>query len=269
MSDFETVEHSGDTRVLSWLPTPTDHPFHVSALPTWESTGLPTLALKDIPPFKRHWDSVPILDQNGKGACLPHAWTAATMIARAISGAPYVPLSPWFLYSLINHGQDSGSNAGDACQALTETGICAADLVPYGTIGPAGYNEAAKTAAARFKLRPDGAVSIQGFEQAVSAAYYGWCVCFDLCAGGGFDVDSDGVCAFLGGGNNHEVMAGEEFAMIGGQPRIGGRNSWGTRWGVNGRCLWTPQHLDGSQETYAVRFVIDDPQDNTLPPAVN
>jgi len=197
--------------------------------------------------------------------CLPHAWTTAMMLARAVSGAGFTKLSPWFLYSLINGGRDAGSNAGDAYQALTTTGICPDALVPYATIRPAGYNADAKTAAARFKIQT--AYQIQGFEQAVIAAALGYGITFDLHAGMGFDVDSSGICAYCYGlGNNHEVFAGEQYALINGKPYIGGRNSWGTQWGVQGRCYWQPKHLDNSDETYAVTLVSADPQDpNALP----
>lgn len=235
-------------------------------LPGWSSTGLPTLKLSEIPEFDRTQSSVPILDQNGKGACLPHAYSEAVMIARAISGAPFIKLSPWFLYSLINRGMDQGANAGDAIEALLTIGIATDESVPYGTIRPAGYSQQAKTIAQRFKLRD--AVKIEGFEQAVSAVYFNWAVCFDLQAGPGFDTNQDGICKYLGPGNNHEVLAADKFKLINGKPYLGGRNSWGTRWGQNGHCYWSPNHLDGSNETYAVRFIQDDPQDNDLPPAI-
>ncbi len=255
----------GHRRWLAALPTPDGH--LMKALPTWAGAGFPTIPRSDWRLFSRPWASVPMLDQDGRGACLPHAWAEAVMIARAISGAPHVDLSPWFLYSLINGGSDDGSNAGDALQALTTTGIAPVSDVPYGIIRPAGYSQAAMKAAARFKLTD--AVAINGFDQAVSAALMGWTVCFDCQAGGGFDVDRDGVCAYLGRRTNHEVMAGEAVARLAsGQYVLGGRNSWGTSWGMLGRCYWTEDHLNNSQETYAVRFVADDPQDPDMPPVL-
>jgi len=268
--EFPYLDAGGEKRLLARLPTPQDHKIR-TLIPTWDqgvSAGtLPPVQFKDIKPFKHIRDDVPILDQDGKGACLPHAWTSATMISRAISGAAFTKLSPWFLYSLINGGWDAGSNAGDALQALTETGICPDSDVPYATIRPKGYNAAAMKAASRFKLRT--AYKIEGFEQAVIAASLGYAITFDLHAGMGFDVDSDGICAYLRlGGNNHEVMAGEEYVTINGKPYIGGRNSWGEQWGVKGRCYWQPNHLDHSEETYAVAFTTDDPSDSNMPPVI-
>ncbi len=264
--DFPSIQHGGHTRILNWRPTPKGHP--MMALPGWESTGLPSLKLSDIPEFDRRRMTVPILDQDGKGACLPHAFASAMMIARETSGAPYVPLSPWFLYTLIDNGVDKGSNAGDAIAALTKYGICENDKVPYGSVGLTAYPDALMANAARFKLRVDGCVKIAGFEQAVCAAYFDWCVCFDLQAGNGFDADSDGVVPYLGPDTNHEPLAGERYKLIDGQPRLGGRNSWGTTWGDKGFCYWTPEHLDNAQEMYALKFVVDDPQDPEMPPAI-
>jgi hypothetical protein len=268
-NDLPYVEQDGEKRILARLPTPKGHA--VFSVPTWDegvaSGELPDIPFKDVKPFSRVRTDVPILDQDGRGACLPHAWSEAVMISRAVSGAPFVKLSPWFLYTLINGGRDAGSNAGDAYEALTSIGISPDADVPYATIRPRGYNQAAMTSAGRFKLRI--AFQIKGFEQAVIAASLGYAVPFDLCAGAGFDVDSDGICRVLRGFNNHEVLAGEEYRIVKGRPYIGGRNSWGTRWGVEGRCLWQPAHLDGSQETYAVEAVAEDPQDGDLPPPLN
>lgn len=266
--DGEQVEYyidpHGEKRYLTALPTPDDH--KMKALPDWVGAGFEVLDLKQIQPFSRIWDVVPILDQNGKGACLPHAWTTGFMIARAISGAPYVKLSPWYLYSLINNGRDAGSYAGAAVEALLEKGICRDELVPYATVRRTYDTHAADSDAVNYKLRE--AVQITTFEQAVTAAFWGWAILFDVEAGGGFDTNNEGVCAFLGRRNNHEVMAGEEFKLLkSGEPVIGGRNSWSEKWGVKGRCYWTRRHIEASQTTYALRYTVVDPHDKMPPPA--
>jgi hypothetical protein len=198
------VDPQGETRLLAAFPTPRDH--MMFSLPTWEQAGFPTIPRSDWRAFDERQKSIPILDQDGKGACLPHGFATACMSAVLKSGAKFVELCPWFLYTLINRGMDAGSNAGDAIQALTTTGIAPKGIVPYGTIRPKGYNSTAMAAASRFKLLD--AVQIKGFDQAVSAILLGFDVTLDVCAGPGFDTNSEGVCRYLMGPNNHEVFMG-------------------------------------------------------------
>lgn len=196
--------------------------------------------------------------------CLPHAFATACMVSKAVAGDPYVDLDPFFLYTLINGGRDQGSNAGDAVQALTSVGICPRGIVPYGTVRPKGYSTKAMEAASACKLRD--AVEIKGYEQFLTAILLGWGVTFDVQAGGRFNTDSDGVCGYLGGWTNHEVFAGEEIKKVKGVLLPGGRNSWDVRWGVQGRCLWTPRHCDSSNTSFALRFVYGDPNDHSVIP---
>ena len=247
------VDPQGETRILAALPTPTNH-MMMSAVPTWLEAGYQTIDRKDWRTFSRVQSSVPILDQNGKGACLPHAFARWMMLLRIKMGLPFVKLSPWFLYSLINRGMDAGSNAGDAIQALRTTGICPDDLVPYTTIRPKGYNQAAMQAASEFKLVE--AVRLKGFDEVVSAVIQGWDVCIDVCAGAAYNTDSDGVVRYLPGGNNHEVFVGEGLARLAsGEYVLDGANSWGERWGVKGRCFYRDRTINASGECWAGRIL--------------
>lgn len=260
------ITPDGEKRFLAALPTPSDH--IMRALPTYEGAGFDMIPRSAWPThqFSRRWTVVPILDQNGRGACLPHSWARRCMLARVRSGAPFVKFSPWFLYTLINGGVDAGSNAGDALQALKTTGICHWESVPYLTIRPRGYSQAAMSEAAQNKL--GDAVRITSFEEAVSAAYFGWDICFDVYAGSFFNTDSRGIVPRRRGPNNHEVGAGEEFKLLpDGTPLIGGDNSWGTQWGMNGFCYYLEDTINDSQETYAVRWMAQDPTDSEMPPA--
>lgn len=253
---------TGVRRWLTAFPSPPDHPLRSS--PTWTQAGLPLLSYAEMGDFARVWSVVPILDQEESSACLPHAFAEAMMIARAVSGAPYIPLSPWFLYSLINGGVDLGSNPGDAVTALMQYGIAPASLVTPGTLGPPGINKAATTAATRFKMRKQ--VRITTMLEAVNAAWFGWAIPFDINADG-LNTSPNGVATYTPGGSNHEVLAGEQFRLdpkLG--PLLGGRNSWGTAFGVNGRCWWTTRHIENSMETHAIQSAYDDPQDADMPP---
>lgn len=262
------INAGGEKRLLTWRPTPKGHPTF-GALPTWEQhaadEGLPPIRFADLKPWRSVRTDVPILDQNGRGACVTHSAAANVMLARAAAGYTFVDLCPWWLYCQVNRGVDAGSNLGDAVQVLTAKGIPPRGIVPERSVRiDRATDVKAVEQAGRFKVAKVARIT-GGFEQACVAAFLGYGVSFDLCAGLGFDVNSDGVCRVCLGFNNHEVLAGEEFALIGGKPYIGGRNSWGTQWGVQGRCYWQPAHLDRSQETIAIRFVDPDPQDPDAP----
>jgi hypothetical protein len=206
-----------------------------------------------------------VVEGIGVHNCVAHAFASAAMIARSMSGAPYVPLSAWFLYSMINGGHDGGAIGGDAVEVLQKHGICPFNLVPYGTIKPAGYSDEARKAATRFMLL--NYVQIKTFEEAVNAAYYGWGIGFDVRVAGQFETDKHGAPPFSRGQNNHEVFAGEEYVILpDGRRAIGGRNSWSEKWGVDGRCYWTEDHINYSDTCFAIQYMIEDPEDAEMPP---
>lgn len=258
----------GEKRLLTWLPTPKTHGLF-AALPTWEQhaadEGLPDISFGKLPFWNTPRTDVPIIDQNGRGACVAHAAVSAVMLARAAAGYSFVDLCPWWLYCRVNRGVDAGANLGDAVQVLSEVGVPPRGIVPEKSyrIDPA-IDDKAAAQAGRFKVAKVARIT-GGFEEACVAAFLGYGISFDLCAGVGFDTDANGVVPFLRGTNNHEVLAGESLVQIQGYPYLGGRNSWGTSWGMAGRCYWQPQHLDRSYETVAVRFVDPDPQDPDAP----
>jgi len=261
-----------ERRFLARLPTPRDHP--MMALPGIEADpALVPLPKSQWPSlaFNRVHEEVPILDQDGKGACEAFDWTSSFMLLRARAGAPYVALSPWFLYSLINGGFDGGSNAGDALQALLTTGICADALVPGQPIRPAGISAAARAGAARFKLKEAIQLTAGNGDdtigQVLVAAAMGWNISCDVQAGGAYNTSSDGTTAFLGGRTNHAQTIGEGIRFDSqGNPQFRHRNSWGTSWGQGGFGWLTTRHILASQELYAIRSTIEDPQDPDMPP---
>src|SRR5262245_42007274 len=102
-----------ERRYLALIPTPANHRMMAAAPGFEQATGIKPIPRSGWPDlvFERRHTDVPILDQDGKGACVPHGGTSAVLLARARSGAPYVALNPWFLYTLINHGVDAGAMA--------------------------------------------------------------------------------------------------------------------------------------------------------------
>jgi len=259
-----------ERRYLAKLPTPKGHA--MMALPTFgeflAGAGNPLIPRAEWGrhEFEAPAKAVPMLDQNGHGACVGYAHGGAAMVLRARSGAPFVHLASDFLYTLINGGVDMGANGGDAIQALTATGICSQSLVSGRPVRPRGVSQACVTDAARFRLRKSyRAASV---EEAVTAAVMGYQLTFAVQAGGRYNTDADGTIAYLGRFLNHEQQCGEGLRVVGGKAQILGRNSWGQAFGQNGFGWFTENHLAASLASDAIWVMVemcDDPQDPEMP----
>lgn len=264
-----------ERRYLASLRTPDDHP--MMSAPYWldanpDITPIPKARWRDYA-FERYHGEVPILDQDGKGACEAFSWATQMMLAIVRAGEPYVALSPWHLYSLINGGRDAGSNAGDAVQALIDHGIAEASLVPGQPIRPAGINDAAVASALNHRMGPAYRIPAKSGDdtvgQVLTAIVMGWNVSVDVQAGGGYNTNGDGVIGFLGGFTNHAQTVGEGLSFdANGSPLFNNRNSWGVAWGVKGCGKLTTRHILASQEIWVCRRVLVDPRGGGLPPAL-
>lgn len=255
-----------ERRLLTALPTPRDHA--MMALPGWEAaTGIEPIPRSEWPKhlFNNKRISVPILDQNGHGACVGYASTSIAMVLCDRMGFTYEPLSADFLYTLINGGVDAGANGGDAIQAMIETGIAPARLVPGRPIRPAGYSKDAVAAAAAYRLRPDGAIPLTSFDEVVTAVIERWQILFDVQASGAYNTGPDGTVRYCGRYTNHEQSAGEGLRIVNGQAQVLGRNSWNTAWGQNGFGWFTESHFEASNSTFAVKFMAANPNDPRNP----
>lgn len=266
--DQRLPDGSVERRWLTALPTPADHA--MMALPTWqEATGIEPIARAEWPSlvFERRHTEVPILDQNGHGACVGYASTGIAMLLRAAAKMTFVLLSADSLYTLINHGRDMGAYGGDAIQAMQETGIAPAELVSGRPILKRQVSDTAWAEAPRFRLRPDSAIPLKSFDEVVTAVYMGWKILFDVQAGGRYNTGPDGTIAYLGRMTNHEQMGGEGLRMVNGKMQFLVRNSWNTVWGQDGFGWGTEQHIAGSNSTWALRWMLPDPKDPNNVPA--
>lgn len=267
--DQKMPDGTVERRYLTALPTPSGHPMMMA--PGWgEATGIPVIPRAEWSKhvFNTPHQDVPMLDQDGEGACVGYAATGAAMVLRSRARMGYELLSAQFLYSLINGGRDAGANGADAVSAMIKTGICPASLVPGRPYRPAGINSAAMAAAAAFKLRPDGAVPLNSVEEFVTAVIHRWQVIFDVQAGSRYTTGSDGTVAWLGSFTNHEQQAGEGLRIASdGTAQILGRNSWGTSWGsMGGFCWFTERHIKSSNTTFALKYMAPTPADPNSPP---
>lgn len=262
------VIQGGEKRYLAALPTP--H-FHVMrARPSWrEFTGESIIPRSEWQnhAFETRRTNVPILDQNGHGSCVGFAATAALMIERDRTGAPFVLLSGDQLYTWINSGGDSGSNGGDAVQALETHGVCPASLVNGRPLRPPGISTDAIAAGLRFRLKD--AVQITSLEEAVTAVIMRWTLIIDVEAGPRYGTDSNGTVSYLGRATNHEqAITAEGLRIVNGKVQLLGRNSWGTSWGMGGFGWYVEEHITSSNLIMALRGTVEDPQDSDMPAIV-
>ena len=98
-SALPIIDAGGEYRVLGHIPPPPGR--NVSARPFGAAPLVPEsewveFDLRKTPGFA---DAVPVLDQNGKGACNGHAAASSLMAARFLSGQTPVKLSPWYVYA--------------------------------------------------------------------------------------------------------------------------------------------------------------------------
>jgi hypothetical protein len=218
-------------------------------------------------------DDVPlqIKNQDGRGACNGFASVTAMEYARFVAGMLHVPLSGWFVYAILCNGIDRGSMILDALELTTETGAAPEEFVAYGIINPRKLTDEARQNAPRFRMEIGHA--LKTWREMVSAAFLRRSMNASLRAGGAFDnLDAEGVPGAIRGAGNHAIMLGGglKFSQKHGW-LIKGRNSWDTRWGLQG-CFWMAEKHWANQsyrECYEIVAVHDDPQADNPPVVTN
>jgi hypothetical protein len=216
--------------------------------------------------------NVPILDQDGRGACVGHGSCTALMLARDIAGGTFQLLSPCFIYAQINGGIDEGANLGDAANSIQSKGACLMTEFPEPNYLARNIPASAYITALRFKVLDIYALA--SFDESVSASALGFAVFDSIQCGNDFsDLDSDGVPPLSRGMGNH-CIANDDFEVkqVNGRWLLRKRNSWAASWGLNGLFWETEEHVtaQGSYwEGYAIRVATIDPQDPILPPVLS
>ncbi len=201
-------------------------------------------------------------------SCTAHGLGSVMMKVRDLAGFAYIPLGPTSLYAQINGGRDQGSNPSDGITALERNGICTLADVPDTFIRWESISAAAKQTAQRFRITAAGVYTLSSFAEIVTADYLGWGVCLTVNVGNNFNPGTNGIVGYTPGMANHCVSGGESYKIIDGQPAYRFRNSWTTRWGVNGCGYITPRYIDQQpqMEAFAIKWTLSDPLDPDNPP---
>lgn len=202
--------------------------------------------------------------------CNGHAAALGAEVIRWNSGAPHVPLSAWYVYSILCGGIDRGSAILDALQLLEDKGDAPETEVQYGLINPNRLTAAAHAAAAHYKMEIGNRISTPA--EIGSAIQRRQVINLAVCVGGGFNnLNSDGVPGLGRGFCNHAVFVGMGMKRDKNGKWLGKMaNSWTTQWGLNGFC-WLPiDYVPTAMafEAYTLRAPFDDSADNTNPPVL-
>ena len=265
ITGLEYIEFDGHRRILACLPPPADF----GGLPKWRAAN-PTIPRDQWQEVDYSHLACPILDQDGHGSCVGHGACGAFETTWNLSGNTPQRFSSCFLYGLINGNRDAGANISSALQALMDKGIALLSQVPEGMIYQRQFPAEAFTTAQRFKVGEG--YHLQSFDDMGSALQMGFLVVYGLYVGGDFgNLNSEGVAPAHGGMGNHCMYGVGLKRLASGQWAIRNRNSWGERWGNQGTCLLVERHFyNGSNDpdAFAIKAVMEDPQDTNMPPKV-
>lgn len=266
VSTLDVIDAAGEARRLGHLAST---PTKAALFEPW-ATSNPVLPESSWREFDIWPAEVKIKDQDGKGACNPHAATLGLELLRWLQGASFVELSPWLVYADLCGGWDQGSSIADALKYLEAKGTCPFDAVPYATINPKRVPAAARESAARFKV--EAGAMLGSPEELMSAVQLLRPVNFSVCVGSRFNtLDAEGVPGLGTGTDNHAVTAAfgaKRSAKWGWCVKMA--NSWTTQWGWKGFC-WVPLKAlfrNYAFEAYAISAASADPLDKNYVPWV-
>ena len=209
---------------------------------------------------------IKIKDQGQFGACNGHAAATSLEVARWIAGQPHIELSPWLIYADLCRGWDTGSSIAEALQLLERSGTCESSLVPFGTINPSSVKQQARNDCKRFKI--EIGTTLLTWQDLCIATQLRMPFNFSVPVNSGFNaLDANGCPSNRSGQHNHAVMGGLGMRKApDGQWLIRWQNSWGTRWGQNGRAWLCEKNIAGwGFDAYSVVATTADPTDKQPP----
>lgn len=250
----------------------TGTPRLLSLLPNTKPMALPDFKtyLKPIP--QSEWMELdmlstfqpPILDQNGFGSCTGHGAATAFSLAWRAQGEDALPFSACYVYGKINGGRDAGANIGDTIDTLQRNGICLESTVPEGMIFERKFPAKADQEAAQYKLIE--AYKTNDPADVFTAAHCGDPMNLSVMVGRSFNnLNSEGVAGIDRGPGNHAICCGGLKRLAKGWGLLC-QNSWGKRWGNDGRFIITEAHIQSQGYFEAVVYRVVSPGPNAPKP---
>jgi hypothetical protein len=255
------VVFDGVPRKLACVPSPPSY----SGLPKFGA-----VAVRELDPseyvetdYSFSW----CMDQGQHSSCVGHGWAGAVQCMRAMLGMTPADLSPSFLYSLINGNRDEGASISDGGVSAERTGFALMSEVPENEIFASQIPKSAYKTAERFRSGPT--FHCQTYGQILSTLMLKGMVVLGFTAGNQTgNLDKYGVAPVIPGQPNHCVFAYGTERLPSGiwVPKC--MQSWGRRFGDNGKFKLSPAHFPSVRAADACGFFTaqDDPNDRTNPP---
>lgn len=199
-------------------------------------------------------------DQNGFGMCNASATASAIETCRIRQGLSPVKLSGGDLYRRICGGADNGSMLEDGLAESMRNGVASVTACPYLEWRRAPSN----SDAIQYKVLE--AFLCPQFPHCISAVLSG----FDLISGvmwkNGYEVGDDGWLVLGGGGGGGHAVHGYKAMYRGSEYGIAHKNSWSTKWGRNGLCVFPSKMYGGAVGGWwAVRQATTESDDTPAP----
>lgn len=250
-------------RALGCLPSPSD----MGGLPRL-TDSFPLIPRSQWKPISFAGYKVRMMDQGHTGSCVGHGAAGAFQKSWLISGATPHDFSPCFVYALGNGGRDAGMNISTAGEILSRDGICLESEMPEGNIWEQQITAAARATAARFKsARYFHADSFDAIGTGIMLGmipFYGTYVAGDF-----GNLDGEGVSPAYPGRTGNHCMHGDGLTHLpSGRWAVENINSWGARWGNNGRCRLVEGHFNRDCDAILIQVLADDPQETNVPPHI-
>jgi hypothetical protein len=265
VNDFPIINMGGEDRVLACLPRTVEHG-GLPCAPKLEET------IKLIP--RSEWwfatpeqiaeaiaSPVPILDQNGEGACAAGGTCGVTMRCSYGQnlGNP-VRLAMGRLYHYSGNGRDQGSALSDNLRYAMELGIppvIGSNELDYRS----SWTAEEKTEAAKHKIIE--AFDCPSFDHLMTALQVGggerMCVLYGIMVGSRFDCSvSDMWVPSQRGNGGHGLCGILPCRAADGTLGILTANTWSRQWGANGFGIVPESYFSGSfNDGWAARLVVE------------
>lgn len=172
-------------------------------------------------------------DQDGIGQCNADATTALAEFTRTVQGLPFVKLSAADLYDRINGGRDQGSLLEDAMSEMLRAGVGTAET--SGLLWRRGMRRADESERERYRALE--IYKCPTFDHCFSAILQGCGIVTGIMWYPNYNPDSDGWLPRGRGSPGGHAIFGYKPAKRGGEYGIWHLNSWGERFGKNGRFV--------------------------------